>query len=168
MFHPSGGKIGNEIYPYVELASMYGGHCMLHGNPSNTALLARRFPGATFVLHMAEGWDTCASLDNVWFEMVQRPQRGQEWNLPDVINRIGSERIVFGSDLPYYDYRVLQAAIERAPISETEKDRIAYQNAVTLIRRYRPEWQMPKEGVAAPQQYTIEELFEVGNERLLS
>jgi len=168
MFHPSSGKLGKEIYPYVELASMYRGLCLLHAKPAHIALLARRFPGATFFTDAREGAEECVPLDNVWFELTQRPKGpGTVWDLPDVVNKLGSERIVFGSDTPYFDYRVVQAMIEAAPVDEATKDRIAYQNAATLIRRFRPEWQMPQEPVIAPQLYATEELFAARDERLL-
>ena len=55
----------------------------------------------------------------------------------------GRERIIFGADLPYYDYRLLQQIIEQAPIDDDLKDRIAYRNMLELIRQYNPEWRMP-------------------------
>ena len=43
-------------------------------------------------------------------------------------DRVGRERIIFGADLPYYDYRLLQQIIEQAPIDDDLKDRIASRN----------------------------------------
>ncbi|MDE0461407.1 MAG: amidohydrolase family protein, partial [Caldilineaceae bacterium] len=115
--------------------------------------------------------EPCQQLDNVWFEIVQRPKGSRsDWDLPQLVNELGSERILFGSDLPYYDFRILQAQLESADIDEATRDRIASQNAVNLIRTFQPDWELPQETLAAPQNYTYDELWapkEAGSERLL-
>ena len=169
MYHPSGGGIGAEVNPFLEVAAMHSGLCLLHGSPADTAVLARRFPGATFLVSAAhQGIDECARLDNCWFEIVQRPKGANAlWDLAQVTNVVGRERVLFGGDTPYYDYRVVQAQIEAAPVDESLKDRIAYENALALIRRFRPGWDLPREPVAPPRAYTVEELFAARGERLL-
>ena len=109
----------------------------------------------------------CGDLENVWFEVVQRPE-GQDsnWDFSQLINQVGSERLIFGGDAPYYDYRILQADLESANIDETNRDRIAYQNAVTLIQRFRPDWELPTEKLSPPQVYTEAELWTAENDRL--
>ena len=39
---------------------------------------------------------------------------------------------MFGSDLPYYDFRLVQAQIESAALDDETKERAAYQNAVRI------------------------------------
>jgi predicted TIM-barrel fold metal-dependent hydrolase len=171
MYHPSGGglSIGDELNDYLEVASMRKGLCLLHGFPPSIGRLARRFPGCTFFAHAGDldaAVEECASLDNVWFEIVQRPQGPQSsWDFKAMINRLGVERLVFGSDTPYYDFRVLQHAIENAHIEESAKDAIAYRNAVRLIRSFVPGYEIPGQPVEAPQIYDDAELWPVKGER---
>ncbi|MEZ4736064.1 MAG: hypothetical protein R3E79_53935 [Caldilineaceae bacterium] len=74
---------------------------------------------------------------------------------------------MFGSDAPYYNFRLVQAQIEDAKLDEATKDRLAYQNAVALIHRFRPAWTLPTTPVTPPQQYTDEELWAARGNRLL-
>ena len=173
MWHPAGMTFERQLYPFLEVASLRGGLCLLHESPERTAAYARRFPNLVFIVHagVEEEFEACKQLDNVWFEVVQRPKGSKsDWDLPQLINELGSERILFGSDLPYYDFRILQAQVESADIDEATRDRIAFQNAVTLIQSFRPDWEPPREAPAAPQNYTYEEIWapkEAGSERLL-
>ena len=173
MWHPAGMTFERQLYPFLEVASLRGGLCLLHESPERTAAYARRFPNLVFIVHagVEEEFEACKQLDNVWFEVVQRPRGSKsDWDLPQLINELGSERILFGSDLPYYDFRILQAQVEAADIDEATRDRIAFHNAVTLIQSFRPDWEPPGEAPAAPQNYTYEEIWapkEAGSERLL-
>ena len=173
MWHPAGMTFERQLYPFLEVASLKGGLCLLHESPERTAAYARRFPNLVFIVHagVEEEFEACKQLDNVWYEVVQRPRGSKsDWDLPQLINELGSERILFGSDLPYYDFRILQAQVESADIDEATRDRIAFQNAVTLIQSFRPDWEPPREAPAAPQNYTYEEIWapkEAGSERLL-
>ncbi len=173
MWHPAGMTFERQLYPFLEVASLRGGLCLLHESPERTAAYARRFPNLVFIVHagVEEEFASCKQLDNVWFEVVQRPRGSKsDWDLPQLINELGSERLLFGSDLPYYDFRILQAQVEAADIDETTRERIAFQNAVTLIQSFRPDWEPPGEAPAAPQNYTYEEIWapkEAGSERLL-
>ena len=173
MWHPAGMTFERQLYPFLEVASLKGGLCLLHESPERTAAYARRFPNLVFIVHagVEEEFEACKQLDNVWFEVVQRPKGSKsDWDLPQLVNELGSERILFGSDLPYYDFRILQAQVEAADIDEATRDRIAFHNAVTLIQSFRPDWEPPGEAPAAPQNYTYEEIWapkEAGSERLL-
>jgi predicted TIM-barrel fold metal-dependent hydrolase len=171
MWHPSGGGIPMaRLYPFLEVAAMVKGICLLHGKAADNAALARRFPGLTFVAHAGheEAVELCAPLDNIVFEVVQRPRgRGSEWDFGRLVDQLGSERIVFGSDAPYYDWRVLQAALEATDVPEATKDRIAYQNAVSLIQRFCPDWELPTKPVVPPQLTPQEELWATKGERFL-
>jgi predicted TIM-barrel fold metal-dependent hydrolase len=123
--------------------------------------IARMFPHTTFIVHAgAFAAEHMADLDNVWFEVVQYPDgQGTEWDFNRLAERVGRERLIFGADLPYYDYRVLQATIENAEIDDDLKDRIAHRNMIDLIRKFKPDWEMPSTPVAAPRIYEPEQLW---------
>lgn len=171
MWHPAGGGMPlARLYPFLEIAAMRKGLCLLHGGGTDTAALARLFPGLTFLVNAgAEGaMELCAPLDNAWFEIVQRPSDPTSmWDFGKLVDQLGSERIVFGSDAPYYDWRILQRALESAAVSETIKDRIAYQNALSLIRAFVPGWSPPTAPPIPPRLDPNGELWTARGERLL-
>lgn len=168
IWHPGGVSPERRLYPFLEVAAMGKGLCLLHETPAKTAAFARRFPDLTFIQHAGtEAAQLCRDLENVWFEVVQRPKgEGSNWDFPELINQVGVERLIFGGDAPYYDYRILQAELEAANIDEASRDRIAYQNAVKLIQQFRPDWELPKEQLSPPQVYTETELWTAENDRL--
>ena len=160
MGHP---PIGEWCIPFVEAAAARNGLCNLHMHNPLMGRIARMFPGMTFIVHASSyAVEHFAAFDNVWFEVVQYPDgQGTEWDFKTLADRVGRERIIFGADLPYYDYRVLQNTIEQAQVDDDLKDRIAYKNIVTLIRKFNPDWRMPGEPVPAPRVYDSKELWAV-------
>ena len=74
-------------------------------------------------------------------------------------NKVGRERLIFGADLPYYDYRYLQHTIEEADIDDDLKDRIAYKNIIPLIQKYNPGWQLPGTPITSPGSYDPQALW---------
>lgn len=158
--HP---PIAEWCIPFVEAAAARGGLCNLHLHNALMGRIARMFPGATFIVHASTyAAEHFAALENIYFEVVQDPDGpGTTWDLAALAQKVGRERILFGADLPYYDYRVLQRVIEEAPIDDDLKERIAHANAAALIRRFRPGWQMPAAPAPAPRVYTPEELWAV-------
>ena len=168
MWHPGGVSPERRLYPFLEVAAIGKGLCLLHETPAKTASLARRFPELTFIQHAeAEAVEVCGDLENVWFEIVQVPRgAGSKWDFSGLINQVGNERLMFGGDAPYYDYRILQADLESAKVDEESRDRIAYQNAMTLIQRFRPDWKLPTEKLSPPQVYSEAELWTADDDRL--
>ena len=172
MVHPglSGITLDGELHPFLEVAAMRKSFCFLHGRPAKIAAYAHRFPNVTFTVG-AESQDAvrlCGPLENVWFEIAQRPSGPEsKWDLAKLVSQFGRERILFGSDLPYYDFRVLQAQVDSANIDDETKDRIAYRNAISLIQQFRPDWELPMAELKPPQTYTDDEIWAARGERLL-
>lgn len=141
--------------PFIEIAAARNGLVNLHCHTELMVKIARMFPTATFLVH-ASTWaaDNIAGCDNCIFEIVQYPDgRDTEWDFEKLAGKVGADRLVFGADLPYFDYRILQEKIERAPISEELKDRIAWKNAEDLFRRFNPQWRMPEKPPVTPRVY---------------
>ena len=158
--HP---PVREACIPFVEMAAGRGGLCNVHMHDALFGEVVRMFPGATFITHASShAAEHFAGLDNVWFEVVQYPDgRGSRWDFAGLAGQVGRERILFGADLPYYDYRLLQRIIEQAPIDDDLKDRIAYRNMLELVRQYNPDWQLPDAPPRAPRVYRSEELWAV-------
>lgn len=156
--HP---PVREAALPFVEMVAARKGLCNLHLHDALFGEILAQCPDATFITHAsAYATEHFARRDNVWFEVVQYPDgRNTRYDFEALVNQVGSERIVFGADLPYFDYRFLQREIEEAPISEDVKDRLAHRNMETLIRQYRPEWSMPATPPQAPRHYAEAELW---------
>jgi len=158
--HP---PIAEWCLPFIEAAAAREGLCNLHMHNPLMARIAGMFPRCTFIAH-ASSWaaENLAQYDNVFFEVVQYPDgQDSEWNFEKLAAQVGRERLIFGADLPYYDYRVLQQTIEEAPIDDDLKDRIAYKNLETLIQRFRSDWKLPDSPLHAPRRYEAEDLWAV-------
>ncbi len=168
MWHPGGVSPERRLYPFLEVAAMWKGLCLLHETATKTASIAQRFPNLTFIQHAdPEAVEVCRDLENVWFEIVQVPKGADsKWDFAGLINQVGNERLMFGGDAPYYDYRILQAELESANIDEESRDRIAHKNAARLIQQFRPDWELPAEKLSPPQAYTEAELWTVEDDRL--
>lgn len=183
MVHPglSGHSLGGELHPFLEVVAMYKGLCLLHqaGSTANIAVYARRFPDVTFIIgHVSlnksahyDAIEHCRRYDNIWFDIAQKPvDADPSWDLSHLVAHLGDDRLMFGSDTPYYDFRLVQDQLERANLSEETKDRIAYRNAVRLIQRWRPGWTLPQAAAVPPQHYSEHELWATqasGSPRLL-
>lgn len=183
MVHPglSGHALGGELHPFLEEVAARRGLCLLHqaGSTRNIAACARRFPDVTFIIgHVSmnraahlDAIEHCGELDNVWYDVAQKPEGADpSWDLAHLTQNLSRERLLFGSDAPYYDYRRVQRIIETSDLDESTKDAIAHQNAVGLIQRFRPEWAPDTTDVAPPQRYSEQELWAVqheGSPRLL-
>lgn len=174
MCHPgiSGHSLGAEIAPALEVVDARGGLVLLHAmggtSEARIAAHARQFRRTTFIAahvsmraeqHRAS-IEALAGLENVWADFAQHPvSAGDSWGIDDLVRGFGPHRLTFGSDIPYYDYRLLQAQIEAAPIDESAKDAIAWRNAVDLIRRFRPQWELPNRPVELSEQFAGVDLW---------
>ena len=158
--------------PFVEMVAARKGLCNVHMHDALFGQIVAMCPDTTFITHASTyAAEHFAQCDNVWFEVVQYPDgRDSTWDFAWLANKVDPERIIFGADLPYYDYRLLQGVIEAAPVSEELKDRISHKNMTALIQRYRPDWTMPAAPPTAPRRYTNAELWacdETATDRLV-
>jgi hypothetical protein len=158
--HP---PVREACIPFVELVASRDGLCNVHMHDALMGKIARTFPRATFIVHASPyAVEHLAGLDNVWFEVVQYPSgQNTAWDFNGMAQKVGRDRMIFGADLPYYDYRVLQRTIEEADIDEDLKDRIAYKNIIPLIQKYNPSWQLPDAPPTSPGHYEPQELWAV-------
>ena len=179
MCHPglSGHSLGGELYTFLEVVAMHNGLCLLHqaGSTRNIAAYAQRFPSITFIIgHVSmnkaghlDAIDQCGKCENVWFDVAQKPEGADtSWDLVHLVNNLGNDRIMFGSDLPYYDFRLVQAQIESAALDDETKERIAYQNAVRLVQQFRADWLPTLIPITPPQVYSEVEMWDANGARL--
>ncbi len=176
--HPalSGHSLGGELYAFLEVVAMHNGLCLLHqaGSTQNIAAYAQRFPAITFIIgHVSmnkaghlDAIAQCGKHENIWFDVAQKPVGDESWDLVHLVNNLGNDRIMFGSDLPYYDFRLVQAQIESAHLNDETKERIAYQNAVRLVQQFRQGWTPTLTPIIPPQIYAETEMWDANGARL--
>ena len=168
----SGHQLGDVLNPWLEVVDARSGIAMIHvgerGPAAAAAALAKRFKRTTFLMaHVSTNkrlFDAAAEhlagLDNAWADFAQHPQKPDPpFGIEQIVERFGAERLLFGSDIPYYDYRILQRQLEAADLSEELKDRIAHANAVALIRRFKPDWQLPQSPTPMPAAFAGQDLW---------
>lgn len=108
--------------------------------------LLKAFPDLTVVLgHMGFGeWDTCGAIakdfPNAMFDCCYivngtdpSPSISDE-AAAAAFRQVGIDRIMFGSDYPWFDPALDAARIGRLPLSEAEKRAVLYENAARLFR----------------------------------
>lgn len=176
--HPglSGHSLGGELHAFLEVVAMHNGLCLLHqaGSTQNIAAYAARFPSITFIIgHVSmnkagqlDAIAHCAKQENIWYDIAQKPVGDESWNLEHLVNNLGNEQIMFGSDLPYYDFRLVQSQIEESQLDDETKERIAYQNAVRLVQQFRPDWVPTLTTITPPQVYSEQEMWDANGARL--
>lgn len=181
MCHPglSGHSMSDELHPALEVVDARSGLVLLHamggGSEARIAAFAKRYRRTTFIAahvsmraeqHRAS-IEALAGLENVWADFAQHPATADDsWGIADLVRGFGADRLLFGSDIPYYDYRLLQAQIEQSPLNEATKDAIAWRNAVALIQRFRPGWDLPDAPVTPPAEFATTDLWAGRNGRL--
>ncbi|MEO2004944.1 MAG: amidohydrolase family protein [Candidatus Poribacteria bacterium] len=179
MCHPalSGRSLGAEVHPFLEVVAEGAGLCLLHqaGSTANIAAYARRFPSVTFIIgHVSmnrpghnDAIAQCADIPNIWYDIAQKPTPEElEWNLRHLVRSLATERLMFGSDAPYYNFRLVQSLVEESDIADGVKDSIAHGAATRLVRQFRDDWTCPTAPVDPPQRYSDEEVWAARGPRL--
>jgi len=71
-----------------------------------------------------------ASLDNVYMDTsaIKQP-----WLIERAVEKLGSDKIIFGSDEPYADLRINKKCVEFAGVSNKTKEQIFYKNFKKIL-----------------------------------
>ena len=56
------------------------------------------------------------------------------WLIEKAVNKLGSDKILFGSDEPYADVRIAKSCVELSNISQDDKDKIFYKNVERVYK----------------------------------
>jgi predicted TIM-barrel fold metal-dependent hydrolase len=107
--------------------------------------LSRRYPNATFIqAHTAAGWRGHIPLDyfrvararpNVYLDLVI----SVAWYgaLERLVDEVGSERLLFGTDAPFLDPSIVLGRVAFARLPDTDKARILGLNMLEIMARQR-------------------------------
>lgn len=100
--------------------------------------VAQHYPQAKFFLgHSIFGeWsfaERCVkeTSGNVWLELTAIP--GERGVIEDLVKRVGSERLLFGTDMPWFDEYQAVGGVLSADITEDDIRNILYRNAQQIL-----------------------------------
>jgi len=113
------------------------GHSAFNGGKVMMEII-KRYPDIRFFIgHSLYGeWDMAErcvkeSTGNVYLELTAIP--GERNHLEDLVRRVGSERLLFGTDMPWFDEYQAVGGVVSAHISEDDKRNILYRNAERIL-----------------------------------
>ena len=99
-------------------------------NPELTLIGAHLGGGLPFYAHMPEVHDVCRRL---WFDTAAQPFLYEPSAYSAVIDAVGADRLLFGSDHPLLDLPRYLSAMEAAGLSPEETDALLGGNALRLL-----------------------------------
>ncbi len=116
-----------------------------HSHPKHFPELLSAFPRLTIVMaHLAFGdFAACADLArshaNVFFDCCyvingaeERPTLSDE-EAAAALRQVGCDRVMFGSDYPWFDPVLDAARIQRLPLTNAEKRALLHENAILVL-----------------------------------
>ena len=104
--------------------------------PADIAVLASRHPETTIIMaHIVgcgiQGIEDVKQFTNVYFDTSgSQPEAGI---IEYGVKEVGSQRILYGSDVPYRDFSAQIAKVTGADITESQKKDILFRNAQKLL-----------------------------------
>ncbi len=135
--------LDKRFYPIYAEIEKAGKPLMIHTrkennpntDPDRVVTLASSFPKLNIIIaHFAgasrEAIEYIGEHDNLYLETSVFSSTKP---IESVLKRIGSEKIVFGSDSPYSDQEIELMKVKKANISERDRNRILHENAELLL-----------------------------------
>ncbi|MDD3153660.1 MAG: TatD family hydrolase [Victivallaceae bacterium] len=114
----------------------WGGSCC--SNSTILLAVAQKYPGAKFFMgHSFFGdWDGAVKVvretpGNVWLELTAIP--GESGIIERLVQGVGSTRLLFGTDLPWFDEFQAIGGVLSAKIDEEDMRNIFYRNAEQIF-----------------------------------
>jgi predicted TIM-barrel fold metal-dependent hydrolase len=140
-----GRKLTDDGYrSALELADARGLSVLLHtwgGSGFNgheeVRAVAGKYPGAKLIMgHSLHGdWDRAIAIarqfPNTYLELTA--VLDEQGALEKFVDNLGSERILFGTDFPWFDFHYYIGAILGAQITDEDRRNIFYRNAQELL-----------------------------------
>ena len=107
--------------------------------------LAEKYPDATFICghsfftDFGRAYQRLRDLPNIYFELTAVP--GVRGLIEEICEKAGSERLLFGTDLPWFSTIHSVGCLADADISDADRENILYRNGDKLLRRFA--WYQP-------------------------
>jgi len=150
-YHPSISELeidNQRLLRYLELVDEFKFLCLVHcgrdkrSHISYLAQVAEIFPSISFIAAHLGGNATDLSEKAILYLEQERSKNiyldtsaGKlPWLIERAVERLGMERVVFGSDEPYADVRVAKYLIDLANVSIEAKECIFYKNIERMLK----------------------------------
>lgn len=150
--HPSISRVramDRSLWCYYELASERNLPILVHcgrdriSNISFVIEAAKNFPNLSFIAaHL--GGNASDIIEEAFGQLQKRSQENvyldtsngkSPWLVEEAVKIVGSERVLFGSDEPFADFRICKMCIEFADLSEEVKESIFNRNIIKLLKK---------------------------------
>ncbi len=140
-YHPN----DPSVHPVMEVLRARRAPALIHcGHPIFTLPwsieeLVREFPDVSVILgHMGHGnivyinaaIDVAARNDNVYLETSGMPMHSK---IAEAVQRVGRERVLFGSDVPFHDAEVERLKVEKSGLSDEDLSWVLGRSAAQLF-----------------------------------
>jgi predicted TIM-barrel fold metal-dependent hydrolase len=126
-FYPDDERFFPIYEMLVELDLAVAFHCgdevihfdQMYAHPSRFAQVLESFPDLTILLAHLGGyktWDAIryvAGYESVWYDTAFCPRNLLDKEFREIVDRLGSEKVVFGTDFPWTDQATEKKEIER-------------------------------------------------------
>ena len=104
----------------------------------NVRNLALRYPELKIIMahidgNCYNGVENVRDLKNVWVDVSGSPSRAGE--VEYAVKHLGSERVLFGTDLSMCSLAIIYGKVLEAKISDSDKENIFYKNTVRLFNK---------------------------------
>ena len=137
-----------KVYPFMEICVEYGLPVLIEtGYPwlshcFQVASLAEKFPELKFIMSHGGQFDSSGyALTDVDYVMDRHPNLLIETSgdysdegIENIPNRLGYDRLLFGSHFPWLNTELEIYRIRRANLSEEARECIFYKNALNLLK----------------------------------
>ena len=102
--------------------------------------IVREYPGITFILGHSfhdkweEGMKLADKYGNIFYELTAA--HDDHDIIADLVRNVGSERILFGTDLPWFSTYLGIGSVLAADITDHDRENIFYRNALRLSNNF--------------------------------
>jgi predicted TIM-barrel fold metal-dependent hydrolase len=137
---------GDEtVVPIMEQARQFHVPVLFHSGhppfslPWQIGEVAERFPDVPIIMgHMGHGHGlyiqgaitTARKYPNIYLETSGMPMHTK---IKEAYERVGSDRVMYGSDAPFHDHSVEMQRVRVSGLDETALNRVFYENAAKLL-----------------------------------
>ena len=139
--------INNEelAYPIAEAAAKFRVPILIHtGEPDTYGFaqptliggLADAFPDVTLIVgHMGKRLYEDAILVAKWFEnIILETSFRSHWEIARAVNRVGADRVVYGSDMPFGVPEIEMMKVRLSGIREEDKEKVMGANIARILK----------------------------------
>lgn len=126
---------GKPLLIHSSKITRFGKEASINTDPERAVRLAPDFPGLNIIVaHMAAGsWeamDVIAKTDNLFMDTSIN---GTTFTMKMAVERMGPDKLIFGSDAPYSDQEIELLKVKKAEISQQDKGKILSGNISKLL-----------------------------------